>query len=471
MEGSMKDRLILQQCLSRKVLKAIGLAADHSGHELKEYLAGKLRDAGAKVIDFGDRQPMPDDDYPDFVVPLAHAVAAGQVERGVAICGSGVGACIAANKVRGVRACLIHDPFSAHQGVEDDDLNMICLGGLVVGHALAWELVATFLIARFSGEERHRRRLAKVADLENQHAGKVVGIPVNSGDDPSDSSVTISISGVGIPANSGDDPRRASFPHGEKHPSDAMSLHLYLIRHGETEWSLTSQHTGSTDIPLTPRGEEEARELAPELKGIPFRHVFTSPRKRARQTCDLASLETAPEIEPDLAEWDYGDYEGKKSVDIRQTRPDWNIFRDGCPNGELPAQVLERTDRLIARLRTLHGNVALFSHGQFGCVLAARWLGLPLVDARHFLLGTASLSMLGFDPDHPEVPVISLWNSVSHQASDPTSDQHAHGGQPARQRAIQRWENEGGEIPIEQRSEAQFQSGPIDKDTVLVTGS
>ncbi len=408
-----------------KVLKVVGLAADHGGHELKEYLAGKLREAGAKVIDFGDRQPMPDDDYPDFVVPLAHAVATGQVERGVAICGSGVGACIAANKVRGVRACLIHDPFSAHQGVEDDDLNMICLGGLVVGHALAWELVATFLIARFSGEERHRRRLAKVADLENQQARKVVGIP----------------------ANSGDDPRRAGFPHGERHPSDAMSLHLYLIRHGETEWSLTSRHTGSTDIPLTPRGEEEARELAPELKGIPFRHVFTSPRKRARQTCDLASLETAPVIEPDLAEWDYGDYEGKKSADIRQTRPDWNIFRDGCPNGELPAQVLERTDRLIARLRTLHGNVALFSHGQFGGVLAVRWLGLPLVDAKHFPLGTASLSMLGFDPDHPEVPVISLWNSVSHQASDPTSDRHAYGGLSARQREIQHWENEGGEIP------------------------
>ena len=146
----------------------IGIASDHGGYELKEYLAGKLREAGHEVIEFGDRQSKPDDDYPDFVVPLARAVARGDLQRGVAICGSGVGASVAANKVAGVRACLIHETFSAHQGVEDDDLNVICLGGLVVGRALAWELVQTFLAARFSGTERHRRRLAKVADLENQ---------------------------------------------------------------------------------------------------------------------------------------------------------------------------------------------------------------------------------------------------------------------------------------------------------------
>jgi len=146
----------------------IGIASDHGGYELKEYLAGKLREAGHEVIEFGDRQSKPDDDYPDFVVPLARAVARGDLQRGVAICGSGVGASVAANKVAGVRACLIHETFSAHQGVEDDDLNVICLGGLVVGRALAWELVQTFLAARFSGAERHRRRLAKVADLENQ---------------------------------------------------------------------------------------------------------------------------------------------------------------------------------------------------------------------------------------------------------------------------------------------------------------
>jgi ribose 5-phosphate isomerase B len=147
--------------------KRIGVAADHGGFELKEYLAGMLREAHYEVVDFGDRQPKPDDDYPDFVVPLARAVACGKVDRGVAICGSGVGASIAANKVRGVRACLIHECFSAHQGVEDDNMNVVCLGGHVVGTAVAWELVRTFLQARFSGAERHRRRLAKVARLES----------------------------------------------------------------------------------------------------------------------------------------------------------------------------------------------------------------------------------------------------------------------------------------------------------------
>ncbi len=141
----------------------IGISADHGGFELKQFLTDKLRAAGHEVVDFGDRELKPNDGYPDFVV----AVAGGMVERGVAICGSGVGATVAANKVAGVRACLIHENFSAHQGVEDDDLNMICLGGLVVGDALAWELVQTFLGARFSGAEPHRRRLEKIAELEN----------------------------------------------------------------------------------------------------------------------------------------------------------------------------------------------------------------------------------------------------------------------------------------------------------------
>jgi ribose 5-phosphate isomerase B len=153
-----------------RTAKRIGIAADHGGFELKEYLAAMLREADYEVIDFGDGKPKPDDDYPDFVVPLARAVAGGEVDRGLAICGSGVGACIASNKVPGVRACLIHECFSAHQGVEDDDMNVICLGGHVVGNALAWELVRTFLNARFSGAERHRRRLAKVARLESREA-------------------------------------------------------------------------------------------------------------------------------------------------------------------------------------------------------------------------------------------------------------------------------------------------------------
>ena len=151
-----------------RTLQRVGIAADHGGFELKEQIVEKLRADGHEVIDFGDSQPAPDDDYPDFVVPLALAVARRDVERGVAICGSGVGACVVANKVPGVRACLIHETFSAHQGVEDDNLNVMCLGGRVIGDAFAWELVKTFLDARFSGAERHRRRLAKIAELETQ---------------------------------------------------------------------------------------------------------------------------------------------------------------------------------------------------------------------------------------------------------------------------------------------------------------
>jgi len=148
--------------------RRIGLASDHGGHKLKLRLSRRLVEAGLEVVDFGNLQADPDDDYPDFVVPLARAVASGEVERGVAVCGSGVGACVAANKVPGARACLINDTFSARQGVEDDDLNILCLGGRVVGEALAWELLGTFLAARFSGAERHCRRVAKVARLEEK---------------------------------------------------------------------------------------------------------------------------------------------------------------------------------------------------------------------------------------------------------------------------------------------------------------
>jgi ribose 5-phosphate isomerase B len=154
------------------MVKHIGVASDHAGFDLKQELVRMLRQAGYEVSDYGDSQPAPGDDYPDYVLPLARAVASGEVDRGVAVCGSGVGACVAANKVPGVRAGLIHETFSAHQGVEDDNMNVICLGGLVVGQALAWELVKTFLAARFSGAERHRRRLAKVAELEDKETRK-----------------------------------------------------------------------------------------------------------------------------------------------------------------------------------------------------------------------------------------------------------------------------------------------------------
>ena len=146
--------------------RLIGLASDHGGFELKAFLAGKLRDSGYLVADHGDDAAVPGDDYPDFVVPMAQTVARGDLDRGIAVCGSGVGVCIAANKVPGVRACVAHDTFAAHQGVEDDDLNVLCLGGQVVGHALAWDLVRTFLAATFTGAERHRRRLAKITALE-----------------------------------------------------------------------------------------------------------------------------------------------------------------------------------------------------------------------------------------------------------------------------------------------------------------
>ena len=190
------------------------------------------------------------------------------------------------------------------------------------------------------------------------------------------------------------------------------SLQLYLIRHGETEWSLSGQHTGKTEIPLTARGEEQARTLAPFLKAVTFSNVLTSPRLRARQTCDLAELGAQAKIEPDLAEWDYGDYEGRRSLDIRKDRPDWNLFTDGCPNGEAPQQASDRADRLIERLRTMSGPIALFSHGQFGAVLAARWIGLPVARAQNFPLGVASLSVLGYAAGYPEIPAITLWNGA-----------------------------------------------------------
>ena len=197
-----------------------------------------------------------------------------------------------------------------------------------------------------------------------------------------------------------------------------MLARLYLSRHGETAWSLSGQHTGRTDVPLTDKGEQDARDLAERLRAARFSRVFTSPRQRARRTCELVGLDAVAEIEPDLAEWDYGDYEGQRSAEIRKGRPDWNLFRDGCPRGESPAQISERADRVIARLRALEGNIAIFSHGHFGRVLAARWIGLPVGQAQHFLLSTASLSILGYEHNLAEESAIVLWNAVSNQMCD-----------------------------------------------------
>jgi len=185
---------------------------------------------------------------------------------------------------------------------------------------------------------------------------------------------------------------------------------LYLVRHGQTEWSLSGQHTGLTDLPLTTHGEDQARLLAPRLGAVTFSHVLMSPLQRARSTCRLAGLDARAEITPDLAEWDYGDFEGLTSREIHKLHPDWNVYRDGGPNGETPQQIADRADRVIKRLSTLAGNIALFSHGHFGRALGARWIGLALSDAQHFTFGEASMSLLGYNPSHPDVRVISLWN-------------------------------------------------------------
>ncbi len=167
-----------------------------------------------------------------------------------------------------------------------------------------------------------------------------------------------------------------------------------LVRHGETAWSLSGQHTGRTDIPTIEQGEQDARKLAERrLHRVTFSRVFTSPLRRARRTCELAGLDESAEIEPDLAEWDYGESEGRRLAEIREGLPGWVNFRDGCPSGESSAQVCERADRLIARLRTMAGNIAVFTHGSFGRALAVRWIGLPVTEAQHSLLGTASIGI------------------------------------------------------------------------------
>lgn len=185
---------------------------------------------------------------------------------------------------------------------------------------------------------------------------------------------------------------------------------ITLIRHGQTAWSLSGQHTGITDIPLTPEGEHEAGGLAPHLSGGRYAAVLTSPLLRARQTCALAGLGDGAIVEPDLIEWNYGEYEGRRSVDIRRERPGWAIFRDGCPGGESPMDIAARAERVIARLGRLGDSIALFSHGQFACSLAACWIGLDILEAEHLELDTASICILGHSHSRPETPVITLWN-------------------------------------------------------------
>lgn len=190
-----------------------------------------------------------------------------------------------------------------------------------------------------------------------------------------------------------------------------MATRIFIIRHGETEWSLAGRHTSRTDLPLTERGERDARALGAELRSVDFSLVLTSPALRARRTCELARLPRSAEVSPDLVEWSYGEYEGRRTADIVQERPGWDLFRDGCPGGESPAEVSDRVDRVLARLRARNGDVAVFAHGHFTHVMAARWIGLPVLSAKHFSVGAASVGVLGLARGGAGAPVIALWNA------------------------------------------------------------
>jgi probable phosphoglycerate mutase len=191
---------------------------------------------------------------------------------------------------------------------------------------------------------------------------------------------------------------------------------LYLARHGETAWSLSGQHIGLTDLPLTDRGERNARRLAERLKGLSFNKVFSSPLQRAIRTCELAGFGGRAEVDRDLLEWNYGEYEGRRTEEIHAERPDWQLFRDGCPGGESPQQIGARADRVVKRTREIQGNVLIFSSGHMLRILSARWLGLEPAAGKYFLLSTASLSALGYEHNLSQ-PVIQLWNDTNHVGS------------------------------------------------------
>jgi broad specificity phosphatase PhoE len=188
---------------------------------------------------------------------------------------------------------------------------------------------------------------------------------------------------------------------------------IYLARHGQTAWSLTGQHTGLTDLPLTQRGEQEARDLGKRLAVCSFAKAFTSPLQRAARTCDIAGFGAVAETDADLVEWNYGKYDGRRTAEIHAEAPNWNLFRDGCPGGETPEQVGARADRVLARVRAVKGDVLIISSGHFLRVLAARFLGLEPAGGRFFTLSTASVSVLGFENSISQ-PVIWLWNDTSH---------------------------------------------------------
>jgi broad specificity phosphatase PhoE len=184
---------------------------------------------------------------------------------------------------------------------------------------------------------------------------------------------------------------------------------LYVVRHGATAWSESHQHTGRTDLPLTEKGEVQARQLRERLATLVVAQVFTSPLKRAAHTCELAGFVARAEMDPDLLEWDYGEYEGKRSAEIWQVQPDWDLFRDGCPGGETPSDVARRVDQFLAKVRKVECNVLVFSSGHLLRMLAARWLGLPPSGGRYFFCSTASLGILGYEHNLAE-PVVRRWN-------------------------------------------------------------
>lgn len=185
---------------------------------------------------------------------------------------------------------------------------------------------------------------------------------------------------------------------------------IYLVRHGETAWSLSGQHTGHTDIPLTARGEHAAQELGVRMKGLRFAKVFTSPLQRARRTSELAGFGQSAQADPDLMEWNYGEYEGRRTVDIRAARPGWRLFEHGCPGGETLAEVAGRADRIIVRIREIKSDVLIFAHRDILRILIARWIALPPIEGRRLDLATTSMSTLGYDHDLDE-PVIRLLNA------------------------------------------------------------
>jgi probable phosphoglycerate mutase len=188
---------------------------------------------------------------------------------------------------------------------------------------------------------------------------------------------------------------------------------VFIVRHGETEWTITGQMTGRIDLPLTPRGEDEARQVPEELRGLEFSEVLTSPWARARRTCELAGFGDRARSDPDLAEWDYGEYQGRRTEDVVKERPGWSLFRDGCPGGESPADVEARADRVVRHLREAGGRALLFGHGHFSRVLAVRWLGFAVVEARHLYLSPAAVSILGYEHSI-DTPVLRAWNREAH---------------------------------------------------------